>query len=353
MVKTGGGGSSVKVVGNKLELVGGGSWAATGIFGPTDIIRALGKGGFFSNNYSTNNNAHAFGFDNSAALDAGVNLEAGVLLSNISDIQYRAGSSGATVGEYSASTEYQFLVLLGGSDSNGVSWKTGDTESSFLYGFRALVKGGAFTNWTLLWIDTRANTSTVYLQFNQNATDTSLVDNILIPTLPLNVDTMFNPIYLDETPDLNVNDIGISDALIDTNVTFGAGVATFQIRFRYQDAANFWNVKALSGTAGTDLTLHLTKTAGGEGGAVASADVDFTAAAHDIRIIVEGGTIFNVYVDGVLELTYAGPDTTFQTETEVQLVDAGTAFTENVFTAHNRTKAAWDTEISTATGSVY
>ncbi len=112
-------------------------------------------------------------------------------------------------------------------------------------------------------------------------------------------------------------------------------------------------MKALSGTAGTDLTLHLTKTAGGEGAAVASADVDFTAAAHDIRIIVEGSTWFRVYVDGALKLTYNGPDTTFETETEAQLVDAGTAFTENTFTAHNRTDSAWDTEISTATGSVY
>lgn len=343
---------TVKVVSNKLEITGSGSANETGVFKTDGVSRSTGKALLLTHTAKTGITGTYFGWDDAAGI------------TNVTFLGIRGNGTeywvtpdapaqpSANVADVVNGIDYQVLMLLGGYNASGIPIKTGDTIADFPRGIDYFIKGGSFSTYTRIWKAPSDNTATLYPMFQIKQAEPVLFDNILIPTNVLNVDTMFQPAYHDATPDLNVNDITIADAIIDTNVTFPAGAATFQIRFRYQDSENFWNVKCLSGTAGTDLTLHKT-TATVEGAAVASADVDFTAAAHDIRIIVDGSTWFRVYVDGVLKLTYNGPDTAFEAETEVQLVDAGAAFTENTFTAHYRTNRSWDAEISAATGGGY
>lgn len=252
-------------------------------------------------------------------------------------------------------TSYQIALSLGGYDSSGVPYQTGDTAANFKYGCSYWLKGGTYTDWTLLWKDDQQNTATMYAAFG-SASAIYTVADIIVPGETIDVDTMFNPAYISTTPDNNAHDIGTGDAIINANVTTpGAGVSDFYIRFRLQDANNYWNVKMLSGTAGNDLTLH--KTTGGiEAAAVASSDQDFAVGtAFDIRIICDGSTHFAVYVDGIRAFTYTGPDTDFEDETEIQLVDSGAAFTENRLAAWPRTDSDWGDEISsmTITDEVY
>lgn len=192
VVNTGGG--SVEVVNGKLELVGDGEWDRTGFFDPTGISRVLGKVVFSIFNSSTVTNRYMLGFESTAALSTAFDGGA-----------YQIGSDGTIralravpviVGDYSASTDYKFAILLGGHDSNEIPWISGDVAADNLYGYRLLVKGGAFTNWTLLWIDVASNTSPEYLVSNQRDTDTTLLDNLYIPTNPLSPSIMFQPKYL-------------------------------------------------------------------------------------------------------------------------------------------------------------
>lgn len=342
---------TVKIVSNKLELVGDNNWNATGIYHTNGTSKALGKSAFFTYSHVNLLNM-VFSFEDSIVQDRSA-ASIGFQTSSTDLLARGNDTNSRIVGLLTNDAEYKIALIAGGYDTNGIAFKSGDVVGDFTFGGRLFIKGGIFTNWTLLWAEAAGNDATLYASANQHSASNVSYDNIIIPTFSLNPITIFDPAYgPNVSPNNNVVDVTISDMLLDINVTFPAGAATFQIRFRYQDASNFWNVKALSGTAGTDLTLHKT-TATVEGVAVASADVDFSAAAHNIRIIVEGSTIFKVYVDGVLKLTYNGPDTAFQTETEVQLVDVGSAFTENTLTAHHRTNPVWSAEISRATRGIY
>ena len=216
---------------------------------------------------------------------------------------------------------YHVAFSLGGYNVSGVPYRTGETASDYNYGCGYWIRLGTYGNWKLIWRDSKKNTTPMYAAFGSAGGPYS-IDDLFVPTLAVDPDIIFNPAYYDATPNNDVVDVTIEDALLDVNVTVPAGVETFHIRFRMEDASNYWNVKILSGTAGADMTLHKT-TATVEAAASASADVDFTAAAHDIRIIYDGSTTFRVYVDNVFEMSYAGPDTDFEDETEVQLVDAG------------------------------
>ncbi len=191
---------TVKVVSNELELVGDGSWDTTGVYITNSTSRRLGKGLFaVVNKGATNTFAPALLWLNNAGIDASNDGEATIYFRNTADIQAGTGvdfAQRAEVGSYSASTEYSLLILIGGYDSNGIPFKTGDTVGDFLYGASMMIRGGAFSGWTLLWKVLTLNTTSLFGALVQNS-GTDLLDNILILTEVLNVDTMFQPNFLD------------------------------------------------------------------------------------------------------------------------------------------------------------
>jgi len=193
------GAGTVKVVSNELELVGTGNINETGVFGSTATTKALGKALFLTYTPSNVSERDYFGFVNTAGLDIGNNPESIFYHRDSGEVRVVNPATAATLGvaTLAASTEYKIAWLLGGTDSGGVAFKTGDTVGDFLYGSRILLKGGTYTNWTLLWLMSTGNTSSLYAQAQlRNATAVTL-DNILIPTNVLDVDTMFQPNFLD------------------------------------------------------------------------------------------------------------------------------------------------------------
>jgi hypothetical protein len=60
-----------------------------------------------------------------------------------------------------ADVEYDVALVLGGYDSNEQPWYNG-AVGTFTYGVAMFIKGGAFTNWTLLWREWGGNTATLY-----------------------------------------------------------------------------------------------------------------------------------------------------------------------------------------------
>ena len=199
---------TVKIVSNELELVGdNASWTTTGVFGSTGITRSLGKALVFQYETSSTGHHSRIGFNTSAAVTSDFGIGA-AFSSGAAIQQTKAAGTYPEIGAYAASTQYSVLVLHGGNDSNGISFTTGDTVGDFLYGDRIFIKGGAFTNWTLLWDNVDGNDGTLYPLIIRYSNVAGTYDNILIPTNVLDVDTMFQPNFLDTFAGTNDDNLG-------------------------------------------------------------------------------------------------------------------------------------------------
>jgi len=66
-----------------------------------------------------------------------------------------------TVGTYAATTQYLTAIVLGGYDINGVPWHQG-AVGTFDYGAAWYIRGGIYTNWTLLWRSKNQNITPLY-----------------------------------------------------------------------------------------------------------------------------------------------------------------------------------------------
>ena len=189
---------TVKVVSGELELVGSNTINETAIQDTDGVTRALGIAAFFTFQTSDASLDTRLGFSYTGFAGGSESIVARIQ-SDV--IQYRLNSGGSVdrgvVGTIVDATEYKLLFLAGGYDTNSIPFITGDTVADFLFGGRLFIKGGTFTAWTQLWVDAERNDATIYAHSNQRGTSTILHDNILIPTLPLNVDTMFQPLFLD------------------------------------------------------------------------------------------------------------------------------------------------------------
>jgi len=188
---------TVSETGTTLSMAGvTGGYTATGAVSPV-VTRALGTAFFRTINVtSLSGESFVSGFANANALTL-VNQKYGVFYDG-SGLHAYTGSTGAVYGTLSAGTAYKFVTLLGGFDTSGNLYKTGDTVANFKRGFFFLVKGGAFTNYTLLFNNSVSDaTETVYATQSHITTAQSLtVDDAKIPITPIS-SAIFQPFSLD------------------------------------------------------------------------------------------------------------------------------------------------------------
>jgi len=191
------GAGTVKVASNLLEITGTGSWDETGVRSTSGVTKALGKAFIGTLTHNTN-----------AASLFGLNTAAGIVRANGMAIEFSAAdaltvtkddksATLVTVGAVVDATTYKLLVLQGGFDSSAIPFKTGDTVGNFTYGLHYFIKGGTFTNWTRIWLAPTDNTGTLYPYAQVLEAAAVNYDTLLDPTNVLNVDTMFQPNFLD------------------------------------------------------------------------------------------------------------------------------------------------------------
>lgn len=138
------------------------------------IARELGWGLLGVANVDAVNTESRYSWQDAASL-ASVNRMYTVVLYDNGWVYIQAGGTTENIAsvQYSASTDYQLAIILGGYDANGVPWRQGELVASYLYGASFFIKGGAFTDWTLLWRTALMNTATLYAAFsNYNAAGT-------------------------------------------------------------------------------------------------------------------------------------------------------------------------------------
>jgi len=324
---------TLSVVSNKMALTAQAmpSWGDLGGYSEA-ITRALGKGLLATFNLSSLLNLmHGFASSQSAGLTdrkyytrfGGANLQV-------------YGEDSAIVGAMSAATEYEFALVLGGYDSNGVPWRTGETAASYLYGAAMYAKGGIYTTWTLIWRYSTDNTTPLYaviVGYDSVGTcdDYKIADvdlSAVLDTTALSTFDAANGTSLDAiTPEVggawtedlsdfdiqgnranhtgaNVRavayvDLGIADCMIDS-VFNGPATLLGGLSIRYTDVNNRWMMQ-LSDALNR---VSLYEINGGVATERAFAAVAIVAATdYDMRAICYGQTI-DCFLDGGNKSSY-------------------------------------------------
>jgi hypothetical protein len=118
------------------------------------------------------------------------------------------------------------------------------------------IKGGVYTNWTLIWVSSKASSSNMYFTICSNsATVTNGVTNhlrVIDLGSPFDTDYGFATTYLPGTITTG-NFVHTKDMVLEITVATLPSSGTIEIRFRVQDATNYWNI--VIGTTGT-ITLN-------------------------------------------------------------------------------------------------
>ena len=183
-----------------------------------------------------------------------------------------------------------------------------------------LIKGGAYTTWTLLAVDNAVNAANQYPCLSNYAHSGALKQ---IADLDLGAyDSRFRGQNTFATSVLTAPAAGatatmLPDAVLE--VTVGTAADTALIRLRKQDATNYMRV-AWNATGNLAFASVVNGT---------PSDLAFVAAggvANGSRIVtVMDGAVYKIYVDNALKVTYTDPSNLFLTATgiEVNAVGAG------------------------------
>ncbi len=163
--------SKLSIASAALTFAGGKAtpaWGDPGLW-YSSVTRTAGKTLLGQINVSTvGGNGLQFGFPSNTT---GGNARSGIRLASTNIALVEGGSFITNIGTYSTATQYNLAVVL---------------RSTGAYLF---IKGGSFSNWTLLWVGAVDSTSTLYpAVFNNNIIFTA--DNIAIPT------TLYTPVPL-------------------------------------------------------------------------------------------------------------------------------------------------------------
>ncbi len=214
-------------------------------------------------------NSHLIGY--SIALNVTVaTLQAAIYLAEAAtSISHWNGSIVApgNIGIYALDTDYNMAIVCGGYNSSATPYTTGDTKTDFTFGTSIYIKGGVYTNWTLLARTTPQVAATVYFSAMTKIAN-SLIDDVKIPDV-------------DSTPLLIPNNLSTSvttgdtfthtaDCVIEAWITtLGTNPDPIDVEFRRQDDSNKWIMRIQY----TQFLALIEVTAGGETnrGGVASA----------------------------------------------------------------------------------
>lgn len=332
------------VTGGKLTFTAQATpaWGAQGHWWQA-IARVLGRGLLYTIELNQANKACTIGLTNNADIYDGIQAN--------SDVALRFSNTGAlfdletlaNLTAYIAATDYEFALVLGGYDANGVPWRVGQVAASYLYGFSIFIMGsGAFTNWTLLWRSRLKNAGTLYANFS-NSNANGKLSNFIVPGVdlsavlqPMALSTFTAPdgtdlaagytpevggVFTERTGNFDIQtnranisvstgtrdvatvDAAISDLMADVTIRKTAAVDSgeFGRCLRYSDVNNYWMAQG-------DLSnnqVELVERNGGVENVRASAAVVLTHSTdYDVRAITYGRTI-DIFLKGGNKATYA------------------------------------------------
>lgn len=183
------GAGTLSVVSNKIQIIGSeNDYSANNIRSAT-ITRLLGtllyaKGQYTAPAAATFCHICDFHTVTPGDTDPGTyNNEALSLRVDVSNnlTVFTSDSTNRVVGVTTVTTDYEFGIVLGGFNAAGEPFYTGQTKADYKFGELYFIKGGVFTNWTLLWVSMTGNTTPVYPMVGMVRVITILIDREVVP----------------------------------------------------------------------------------------------------------------------------------------------------------------------------
>lgn len=350
-------------------------WGDLGFYSES-ITKSLGKTLLSTVNKDATNKITTSGIFTNAQSLASADWEYAYYFNVTAGIHARTlnAETSPIVADYSASTDYQFAIVLGGFNG-GLPFYSGQTKTDYKDGAWYLIKGGSFSTWTLLWIIASSNTSTLYGAFS-NYSDGGTIDAIKIPDADLSAVqeqitnfssfTASNGTSLDAiTPevggswteqtgnqDIQSNQAnsdgttvatcsaGISDFLIKVQVTTAAASSRLGVIGRFTDTNNYWLVRVKD----TDDEIQIFEVNGGVSTKRATTSVTIDAStSYDLVVVFDGQDITG-FVDGGGKVSY-GSASHNQTETLVGIHGGAASERWDNFMVFPRTDSDYDTTL--------
>jgi len=370
------GDGTLAVVSNKLALTAQSTpaWADLGVAfaktGGGTFTKSLGLGLSNIINLSTWEEM-GFGWDSVTTIGDPDNFIYAIQ-ANATNGQLDIEGGTAVATGLSASTDYRFFLVLGGYDSNGVPWYTGETAADYLYGAALYLE--ISSTFYLLWRWSDDNTSALYaLLASLDAVGT--VYNVIVPDVDLsavlqptalstfdaangtsldaitpevgggwteqsgNWDIQGNTARSDGDSTNAIIDTLESDVIIDCALTTPAN-ARGSIVARYSDGTHMW----LGNVRNPDNDIRIMEVNGAFIERASAAFVVTDDQTYDLRMICDGQTI-DFFIDGGDKISY-GLAATNENETTYGLRrDAGVnTQAYNNFAIYPRTSAVYESE---------
>lgn len=214
------------------------------------------------------------------------------------------------VGACSVNTDYIAAVIM--------------RSSGMLY----FIKGGAFIDWTLIWVGTLTNAQMFAQIAVDGGTGAFTSDFLRVSQLPSPWDTDFG-IATDRlagarsTGDAFVHE---ADCLIEFEVTVLPAAPNLQVTLREQDVNNHWRIQIP-----VDGSMIFSEVVGGVPTTRIAVGIGTLVGGERIVVIADGN-VYRLYYNNTLAGTYVDPSSFFITETSgrVKLIGAGGSISDIV-----------------------
>lgn len=290
-------GSKLSLSGGQAVFAGGNiipAWGDPGMWGETAIMRAAGRA-FLAQVTPYVIKNFQIGFDTDKAAVLGANAFNVGATGNVAS--YDTGAVRATLFTMGAAA-YQLLVVLR------------------VRGAHYLARGGVFAQWTLLWSSDIDATSVLYPGMsNYDGAFTADDLNVFDFPAPWTQDPCAAFSRLTNPVATNTTNAPAGDAVLNYTFTYSSAADTYTIvRFRKQDATNYWYV--YSTPVGSINLRQVSASVGTDRGSAASV---FTNGVAYRVTVVASGSIYTVFVNGVQKVTYTDPGGSLTTMTTVEV----------------------------------
>jgi hypothetical protein len=279
------------------------------------LARTSGRAFFVTVTFSTGSSSWEFGWANNpvgidptSIFDHGINFSGPIYLYARDAAIGAQADLGAT---FAGATTYNLAAVL-------------RSTGAFL-----LIKGGAYSTWTLLWVEATVNTATTSPAVT-NYADAGTLDDLRVVDLPApwNTDYGIATTRLAGARSPGDTFTHTADCLVEITDTTRPSASNLDLRFRQQDASNYWQV-TVDSTGALTLNEVVAGTPTQRGTAAA-------AVANGNRVIVLAvGSTIRVYSANVLKITYSSASN-FAAATSGVLTALGTSGVVNDLVAWPR-----------------
>lgn len=381
------GAGTLSVVSNKIQIIGSENDYSANNIRSAAITRLLGtflyvKGQYTAPAAATFCHICDFHTVTPGDTDPGTyNNEALSLRVDVSNnlTVFTSDSTNRVVGVTTVTTDYEFGIVLGGFNAAGEPFYTGQTKADYKFGELCFIKGGVFTNWTLLWVSMTGNTTPVYPMVGMVRVITILIDREVVlerdyslVQIPIHFSSFdaANGTSLDAvTPEvgnafvenngdwdiqsnranatgsspggarwLTTSEASLSDVHISASVQATTSIG---IVFRYVDNLNLW-VAAVE--INTD-TFTLYELVAGSFTQRAQSSITLSAGTLYEEVVIASGTSIIAFLDGANKISHTS--SLFQTETKHGLRDNSGDGDCNIFIMRPITSAIYTIELDT------